>query len=83
MHKLDHCPKSCSGGHPQRQHALTPGQIERLSQRVRDYIGEVNEIAYRCGYCGCVYLRWPSPRVLGFLDNEIMGEGWHPLKSPQ
>ena len=76
------CPaKDCSGGRHDRQHPLTPGQEKKLSQDTRDVISESNETCYRCNYCGCLYLRWPSPRILGFLDSGVLGEGWHPSRA--
>ena len=76
------CPADdCSGGRSQRQYPLTDGQVEKLSQNSRDEISESKSTGYRCNYCGCVYLRGPSPRILGYFDNYMLGQGWHPSRT--
>ena len=45
-------------------------------------LAEQKASAYRCSYCGCVYYQdytWGqySKVALGFLDDAILGEGWH------
>ena len=37
----------------------------------------------RCNYCGCVYVARGSQREqLGFLDDGMMGPGWHSRRYP-
>ncbi len=31
-----------------------------------------------CGYCGCVYT--DERRIVGYLDNPLVGPGWQPIK---
>ncbi|MCK1693834.1 hypothetical protein IVA84_08620 [Bradyrhizobium sp. 144] len=34
-----------------------------------------------CGYCGCVYVGGGSSRrIMGYLDNPLVGPGWQPNK---
>lgn len=75
------CPaRDCQGGSHERQRALTPGQIARIAERHRQLIEENRAGAFRCGYCGCVYLHDSHlDIVVGFLDGRVVGEGWHPV----
>ena len=70
------CPDQCSGGTPNRQHQLTEGQLTKLSEAARVAVKSSAGSAYRCNYCGCVYLRGASTTKLGDLDGGITGEGW-------
>lgn len=74
------CPADdCSGGGENRQQILTSEQTKLLPTEVRAQIEGYS--AKRCSYCGCVYIRdydlSKAPIILGFLDNEILGKGWH------
>jgi hypothetical protein len=74
---LNECPDKCSGRTPNRQHPLTGGQRAVISESARKVIENATEdpgvdVAYRCNYCGCVYLRdVHRNRGLGRLDNSI------------
>lgn len=79
-HGRSGCPAAdCSGGRPQRQHQITDGQLERISGDARATVEARPASVYRCNYCGAVYVRDERPRLLGYLDNEIIGKGWHPI----
>jgi len=72
------CPGNCSGGNSTRQHPINSLLMERIPEDVQKRIAEESGSAYRCNYCGCVYLNgYPRKRILGHLDNGILGEGWH------
>ena len=74
------CPSAhCSGGTTHRQQQINDAQLDQISGDARSAILENR--AFRCIYCGAVYIRDERPRILGYLDNEIMGEGWHPIGS--
>lgn len=79
-HGISGCPaEDCSGGNVGRQQNLTDGQIILLPEKIQTQIKENG--SKRCNYCGCVYIRdydlSKAPIILGFLDNEILGKGWH------
>lgn len=80
-HSMKVCPaKDCSGGNAGRQNNLTEGQTKLLPAEMQTKIQERE--ANRCSYCGCVYIRnygsqLDTHTILGFLDNGILGEGWH------
>lgn len=69
------CPAKCSGGRSGRQNELTELQIAEIDGVARQHIDQ-NRGGLRCSYCGAVYIH--GGRVLGFLDDGIMGPGWHP-----
>lgn len=71
---MNKCPKNCSGGKSTRQHELSEGQFKKLPDTAKEAITASKDIAYRCNYCGCVYM---GTRSLGTLDSEVLGEGWH------
>jgi hypothetical protein len=80
--KIGYCPTTnCSGGSPGRQVPMTEQQIARIMGAAP----KINETSVggplRCNYCGAVYRKNPSPEILGFLDNGILGDGWHPKVS--
>jgi hypothetical protein len=76
---LGGCPSTqCSGGSPGRQSELTEAQIERIDDVTKKDIEQSGATLYRCSYCGAVYNRWTAGKVLGFLDNAMLGDGWHP-----
>ncbi len=71
------CPsQQCSGGSPGRQSELTEAQLEKLDSETKSIALERSATLYRCTYCGAVYDRWTTNKVLGFLDNGIIGDGW-------
>lgn len=72
-HGPNGCPTDCNGGGAANQQELTPGQFAKLPADV----GE--QRLRRCIYCGAVYEDYVRS-VLGFLDDEIYGPGWHSLK---
>jgi hypothetical protein len=72
------CPDGCSGGHSGRQNELTEAQIGRIDGAARQRIDD-NQGGLRCSYCGAVYLE--GGRALGFLDDGILGPGWHPKRT--
>lgn len=75
---MNKCPTDCSGGNSTRQHELTEGQLKKLSESAKAAVAESKGRAYRCNYCGCVYISELSgTRKLGSLDNGVLGEGWH------
>ena len=72
------CPApDCSGGRPPRQNEMTSGQYNQLDDNARESIGAH---AKRCSYCGCVYYTDAHgiPHIMGWLDSDILGKGWHP-----
>lgn len=71
---MNKCPKNCSGGNSTSQHELSEGQFKKLSDGAKEAITASKDMAYRCSYCGCVYV---GTRSLGILDGGILGEGWH------
>lgn len=79
------CPaRDCLGGSHERQHSLSRGKLERIPERDRALIEENLAGAFRCGYCGCVYLHESHlDTVVGFLDGRVVGEGWHPVIHPR
>jgi hypothetical protein len=80
------CPSECSGGNGSRQGKLTDQQLENLTGTAKALAGANRGSTLRCSYCGSVYIRgctdnfsgMPTDRILGDLDNGILGEGWHP-----
>ena len=79
------CPADdCRGGRSDRQHPLTEGQLSQVAESDRQTIreaGEAGHEGYRCNYCGCVYVRGVHHnRILGWLDNGVLGPGWKPIK---
>lgn len=77
---MNKCPDRCSGGDSTRQHELTDGQFAKLSAAAQQKIEASSSKAYRCNYCGCVYLNGISgSRKLGDLNSGVMGEGWSPV----
>ncbi len=73
------CPApDCQGGRPGRQTQLTEGSRDRiLDPDVRSEVDENFRSAYRCTYCGCVYLRLADHnKVLGTLDSGVTGKQW-------
>lgn len=75
---MNKCPKKCSGGNSTRQYELTEGQLKQISESAKLAINASRRPAYRCSYCGCVYINESSgARSLGSLNNAILGEGWH------
>lgn len=80
---MNRCPQNCSGSNSARQHELTEGQFRRVSASAKAVVAELKCHAYRCSYCGCVYMNELSnTRILGSLDNSILGEGWHSKNYP-
>lgn len=70
------CPAmDCRGGGSGMQSGLSDGQTARLPESTQEAIGS-NGGARRCSYCGCVYLK-SSRGILGWLDNGVLGAGWH------
>lgn len=84
MKNLWTCPaRDCQGGRHDRQHSLTQGQLDHIASPDRMVIEESPTGAFRCSYCGCVYLRGSHQNtVVGYLDGGVLGEGWHPVKHP-
>lgn len=77
------CPTNdCSGGKAHRQHQITEGQLDRIFGSAEMIARENRASTYRCSYCGAVYIRNDTPRLLGFLDSGILGEGWHQSETP-
>jgi hypothetical protein len=76
------CPAAdCSGGHAPNQHQITDAQREIIADDALLGDGESWSSVYRCGYCGAIYVRGDRPRILGDLDNAIIGKGWRPRRS--
>ena len=67
-------PEKCSGGYTGRQNELTELQIANIDGKARVAIDH-NEGGLRCSYCGAVYIY--GGRALGFLDDGVLGPGWH------
>ena len=84
LHDLFQCPaRDCQGGRHDRQHFLNQGHLDRIPGPDRKVIEESPTGAFRCNYCGCVYLRGSHQNtVVGYLDGEVLGKGWHPVKHP-
>lgn len=76
------CPKNCSGGRS-RQRDITDGELNEVTGKDRKAADAKRSDVRRCSYCGVVYIRgYPpnqQPQVLGFLDDGVLGPGWHPL----
>jgi hypothetical protein len=75
--RVEECPNQCSGRFVSagRQHTLTATQQRQLPENAKRKIAESSGSAYRCNYCGCVYIQdQGSNTVLGFLDG--MSPGW-------
>ena len=64
------CPDKCSGGDASRQRDLSPGEKHQIPEAI------AAKATSRCSYCGCVYDG--NGLVYGTLNNDILGEGWHP-----
>ena len=80
---MSKCADKCSGGNLSRQHELTKGQVAQLSEAAQQVISASPNVAYRCNYCGCVYLdEITQGRILGDLDGGVTGEGWKSSKYP-
>ena len=76
------CPAShCSGGWPDRQHQITVAQLEQITGAAGADAEENQASVCRCNYCGTVYVRADGPRILGVLNDRVIGEGWHPAGS--
>ena len=79
--KISECPaRDCSGGSAERQRPVSDAQLAKVAIATRESIEGCRHRAFRCGCCGAVYLRGNDPTVLGFLDNGVLGEGWHSVK---
>nr|WP_280971447.1 hypothetical protein [Cupriavidus gilardii] len=71
------CPAACSGKQANRQHDLSPAQLDKLPAKAQEVVSDAGG-GFRCNYCGCVYVRQGDhARKLGFLDDAILGPGWH------
>jgi hypothetical protein len=57
---------------------MTTFECERLTGLARNIADTYPDALYTCGYCGAVYKKYPDQQVFGFLDNGILGQGWHP-----
>ena len=80
---MNKCPDKCSGGDSSRQKILTDGQKMQLSESAQKVIEESTGNAYRCNYCGCVYLsEILDSRKLGDLDGGVTGQGWKSSNYP-
>lgn len=80
---MNRCPDHCSGGNHSRQHELNNNQYAQLSDSAKNEISITKGKAYRCSYCGCVYLEEKDGnRKLGDLDGGMTGEGWASLQYP-
>ena len=79
---LGECPaQDCQGGRPNKQRALYEGELKGIPDSDRKIIEENSSSAFRCTYCGCVYLRGIGQNtVLGNLDGGVSGDGWRPSK---
>lgn len=76
------CPAVCSGKQANRQHDLSAAQSEKLPTSAQQVIADAGG-GLRCNYCGCVYVRQGGhTRKLGFLDDGILGPGWHSRTHP-
>ncbi len=69
------CPEKCSGGYSDRQHDLTDLQVTKIDGTAKRMIDQDGG-GSRCSYCGAVYVG--GGPTLGFLNDEILGSGWHP-----
>lgn len=71
------CFDKCSGKDSERQRKLLPSELDDLSESAKKAISESRGSAYRCSYCGCVYLDGLNVREkLGDLDGSMTGMGW-------
>lgn len=81
--RTNECPaRDCSGGGVQRQASLVEGQIELLPEEVKTKIK--GHQAKRCLYCGCIYIQNHLSNVhtiLGFLNNDVLGQGFYPVNN--
>jgi hypothetical protein len=75
---LSECPDRCSGRDSSRQRPLTEGEKGSISESARKAIAASSGIPYKCGYCGCVYIRELSRNVILGNLNGMQGSGWHP-----
>jgi hypothetical protein len=67
-------PRDCSRGGPTRP--LTDGEKLLLVGRAANF----TDGAEKCGYCGLVFVPdRNSPHRLGWIDNALVGEGFHPV----
>jgi len=68
------CPTDdCWAASPPQQDAAERLESAGVDER---WIG----VARRCSYCGCVYTREGASTIIrGYLDNEIIGQGWKPV----
>ena len=68
------CLAKCAGGYIGRQYDLTEGQVARIFGPTRALVERYG--GQRCSYCGAVYGK--GFRLLGYLDNGLVGESWLP-----
>lgn len=78
------CPvRDCEGGNHEIQRPLTPALLARIPARDRALISENLPGAFRCEFCGCVYLHESHlDTIVGYLDGTVAGKGWHPVLFP-
>lgn len=77
------CPDKCSGGGSTRQSQLSEDLLSKLSESAQKRVSESKGSAYRCNYCGCVYIReLSSDTKLGDLDGGVTGQGWKSVDYP-
>jgi hypothetical protein len=74
------CPDhpNCSHSYP-HQGPLSIGQYKLLTGPAASQARSV----LRCSHCGLVYLprfMTQPPTKFGFLNKDIVGDGWHPLQ---